>query len=1403
MITLSDLQTYDAAGDWTSGKVAALSQFGKYRYKVLLKQYAPEWATRAQASISIVFSGTRSDAQVFNGNLVCIVAETGNSITQYTLPNEDEANQDWTSVSHAIASPVTIVSLGKPSDTEEEDARAWYYLSDTVYAKNLQTGNTDSWYLGHSVSRLAATAGDSCHFVYKTSKNNWRLGYLYGSGSVVESDIYWPFKVNGFAACQYGNEDVILMSTELPPVADFTINENKLTPVYSPIEGIVAFRFNRTSRKWSDYNIVWKHERDDHAMPGPITVSAYPNADGQNELFAVAPIDVGYADNPADRYVMGFFKSRDGESWEAPVYYNSWPWPVDDGYLDYNWAKLLRNGKYMYMAHPNFIKRSVATCYMGDADPALTEDLTHYATTVTVEASKERHATIELTNPDGVLTDTGRLLSKEVSIMTSVWMGYRATVGAAEAELVCPAFRGFVGQVDETTALPERSLLLHISDPLELINSSGSSDAIELDSFAAGGDNFAGTDIGINSTGLGHVAPMTGIWKNGITDALPAGGLLLQCEGEEGIAANTTLGRSWNGLISSEMKIFPTTGTPPDLDGETWQGLFCKAGDKNNLVYVKWTGGNPSTYQLVRRYIGSYGDPVQNGRFDASDNWTPGTGWTIFGGKAIHAAGSASSITQDLTDRAAIGARYKVRFLISGWSAGAVHAVLGTTVCPNRSEMIEVKEDYDASGNPLVMVGTAAISIVASADFDGTIDNVSIEPVPMDYELPNSGTNVGLYSVANATPYESGRVALRWKYNYVEVYLDWKRILHYELVGCGTSGSWTKVTVENGLVGYPLFTGQAGYIGATLWDSENLVSSDNPGVESPLVLVGANDLASGWSVQGATATRVDTQHHRGDYSLRVVPSVDVNGLTGVRFAKYFGNEFHVMGDSYMCRARIKVPFTNTSEHNDVGAIIEAQYEGAIGRRGDYSSNSNMTTIAPTTENGGWVLFEDTIAPDPSKRVAKIILEIVHGYDPGATIEFFVDDVQISSDLSRSDPLNRQYLSWSDAHCINANSANSLQDVVQRLIAYAGVAIDPAYADSDSINGYVYSDASQFTLTGGMSYLGGSLSSDSGVATAASPDTFAPSFVVDFDKNCDQGQVNLCGTAYGVAWRAYTRGEDSGHELAIFAGETERVFPVALPTICHLRIATWVRADNSKTDRLNIVDWLTIVVYADDAYVASASFPVTSMAALTGMFGFGSCNSAAFEVSNVTVPNLYRVIPYASIDPGEKVSDSMSRAVQNFRVLVHSRFNGRVIIKKIPVVYDSVWSGLSTSLAEGSSRNRILCPPNAWRIVGAWKETDWIKHDAIQAAWRRIFERVDNPNLITPAELQLEVQYLTQDFAGQLSKPGVQMPYYPLLEVGDTIMWNSSKMCIDGLRIAMGMSDKEYIANNEVSGREVE
>jgi hypothetical protein len=69
----------------------------------------------------------------------------------------------------------------------------------------------------------------------------------------------------------------------------------------------------------------------------------------------------------------------------------------------------------------------------------------------------------------------------------------------------------------------------------------------------------------------------------------------------------------------------------------------------NDSTAVNFTSADSEKFTLDGiNWIGSV-DHVVNGSFDTDSNWTKGTGWTISGGQAHHAAGTRSTLYQNVT----------------------------------------------------------------------------------------------------------------------------------------------------------------------------------------------------------------------------------------------------------------------------------------------------------------------------------------------------------------------------------------------------------------------------------------------------------------------------------------------------------------------------------------------------------------------------------------------------------------------------------------------------------------------------------------------------------------------------------------------------------------------------------
>lgn len=122
--------------------------------------------------------------------------------------------------------------------------------------------------------------------------------------------------------------------------------------------------------------------------------------------------------------------------------------------------------------------------------------------------------------------------------------------------------------------------------------------------------------------------------------------------------------------------------------------------------------------------ISSRTELVTNGAFASDTGWTKGTGWTISGGTATHAAGSASELSQDITAVEKTG--YYLTFTVSGRTAGSVTANIGDTDGTARSTNATFSETIHAGA------GDTLVAFAASSDFDGSIDNVSVKSASID-----------------------------------------------------------------------------------------------------------------------------------------------------------------------------------------------------------------------------------------------------------------------------------------------------------------------------------------------------------------------------------------------------------------------------------------------------------------------------------------------------------------------------------------------------------------------------------------------------------------------------------------------------------------------------------------------
>ena len=134
-------------------------------------------------------------------------------------------------------------------------------------------------------------------------------------------------------------------------------------------------------------------------------------------------------------------------------------------------------------------------------------------------------------------------------------------------------------------------------------------------------------------------------------------------------------------------------------------------------------------------------DVVINGGFDTDSDWSLGTGWSISGGVATHAAGFNGNLQQSgiMTK----GQTYKGSIVVSGMTAGTVTFTFGAST---PSLIISANGSYTIEGP----VDGTNINIFANAAFDGSVDNVICQPyaTPHAAYLDGATSKLSSYNVA-------------------------------------------------------------------------------------------------------------------------------------------------------------------------------------------------------------------------------------------------------------------------------------------------------------------------------------------------------------------------------------------------------------------------------------------------------------------------------------------------------------------------------------------------------------------------------------------------------------------------------------------------------------------------------
>jgi hypothetical protein len=425
------------------------------------------------------------------------------------------------------------------------------------------------------------------HTATPTAQGNWRLGY-----DGTNSDIYWPFQVRSLDAISLTDYDIIAMVTDLPPIVDTSTSEKKSSFSYTRVQGIVLWKYDRTTGQWSDH---WTWDVCDSTQD-EARANVKLTSDGDY-------VYMTYGKSYGGITGLAITRSTDGIHWEDPILYDAEP----GGSMPLLTA-LARSGNHMYLVSELAWLASVSTDYMGTTAAAAIQDITDYVLSVSLNQGAARSLTVELANPDNVLASFG-LLALNVSVRLSLEAGYQiAEVVDGETvytDVYVPIIVGDVTEWTTTEQMPVQHLSLQVKDSLSLMDVVGSSEAVEWQGLQTDGDDYCpiNADDKTGATGLSKSIIKGGSWTG------TQNGVKFECDGRERILLSTMESRAFNGCVSSEWSFYlPVApinmaqgGSGTDTaTGTEYAGIVFRYLDEHNLWYVKVTyDGHVSLVQRV------------------------------------------------------------------------------------------------------------------------------------------------------------------------------------------------------------------------------------------------------------------------------------------------------------------------------------------------------------------------------------------------------------------------------------------------------------------------------------------------------------------------------------------------------------------------------------------------------------------------------------------------------------------------------------------------------------------------------------------------------------------------------------------------------------------------------------
>lgn len=543
--------------------------FGDLSVEILLQRYGPAWSQHPDQSAANN-TGECFDAIKIGEYILRAFGDTTSEISAQYLASEVSYVTDasWTGIDcTAITAADTDVPISLATD--DTGARMFYYTTHgQIWYSDAAThvGPFGAPVLvvdpSDTVIGLAAVSTTKLYYITENSNDN-RVFHQHTIGGSATEHLYWSYEIHGFDAVSMTDYDVVMITTNLPPLLSSRAVGTTVNTEVNDVQGVVWWLV--ANDRWSDWQSMDVIDRvSDRYNPSRDDLRLTYEDD---YLFAVYE-RAGGAGSPDETHAysrVAVARSKDGKNWEFPEFLEDIPVSP---------CLIFPRLDYLYAVGVNETLRSPCCSWAGQTPEEL--DVTARVAQMQTEAAEIRNSSVALISPATSGTNIFPTTLDDTLAMSDDRLQLRYDLGYVMSGT---AARVTVSTEDVITRELSRDfqrmgISLGSRDFLGRLNRMRADGAFEWPSMQAGRDHFddsTGTGYG----GMRHLAPYLGSWKasSGVCDLLAVN--------KRSLAVSTFVTDTFNGSIQTDFQLNAT-------DRDEYAGVAFRVYDKDNFHFVAY-----------------------------------------------------------------------------------------------------------------------------------------------------------------------------------------------------------------------------------------------------------------------------------------------------------------------------------------------------------------------------------------------------------------------------------------------------------------------------------------------------------------------------------------------------------------------------------------------------------------------------------------------------------------------------------------------------------------------------------------------------------------------------------------------------------------------------------------------